>query len=238
MAMTIQQHLYLLAFEENYMAQLAQTKASNAFGMHTISVAEKGNMLDLMRNWISDHEIGATEDVFVEEFKEFARPLHSRKGKAALDLAAAEARRTGGNALHAQIHAAAQLRNSRANLFDWKADKKYNAGTAAIASLDKALEEKRKAEFKRMHNWKGEGYITLGSTKGVTSVAQRDATTLGVSALQACVLDALLHKYKQVRMLFTTWKLVEGSTFLRVLASSQNLYDRGFIMNQIGRAHV
>ncbi|RYF24919.1 MAG: hypothetical protein EOO23_09250, partial [Comamonadaceae bacterium] len=74
MAMTIQQHLYLLAFEENYMAQLAQTKASNAFGMHTISVAEKGNMLDLMRNWISDHEIGATEDVFVEEFKEFARP--------------------------------------------------------------------------------------------------------------------------------------------------------------------
>ncbi|MDO9360754.1 MAG: hypothetical protein Q7T70_17410 [Polaromonas sp.] len=231
MAMTIQQHLYLLAFEESYMAQLAQTKASNAFGMHTISVAEKGNMLNLMRNWISDHEIGATEDVFVQEFREFARPLHSNKGKAALEKAAAEARRTGGNDLHAQIRAAAQLRDSRANLFDWKADKKYNAGTAAIMNIEKALEENRKAEFKRMHNWKGEGYITVGPTKAVTSVAQRDATTLGVSALQATVLDALLHKHKQIRMLFTTWKLVEGSTFLRVLASSQNLYDRGFIMN-------
>jgi hypothetical protein len=126
-------------------------------------------------------------------------------------------RQTGGNALHAQIHAAAQLRNSRANLFDWKADKKYNAGTAAIANIEKALEENRKAQ--------------LGPTKAVASIAQRDATTLGVSALQASVLDALMHKYKQIRLLFTTGKLVEGSTFLRVLASSQNLYERGFIMN-------
>jgi hypothetical protein len=227
--MTIQQHLYLLSFEEKYMAQLAQSKASNAFGMHTISVAEKGNMLALMRNWISDHEIGATEDVFVEEFKAFARPLHTRKGKAALHQAAAQAHLTGGNSLHAQIRAAAQLRSERANLFDWNADKKYNAGTAAINNLEKALEENRKAELKR--NWKNEGGVAIAPTPAVASVSQRDATTLGVSALQASVLDALMHKYKQIRLLFTTGKLVEGSTFLRVLASSQHLYERGFIMN-------
>ena len=80
----------------------------------------------------------------------------------------------------------------------------------------------------------GAGFVTLNPVNKALvnlSVSSRDVTSLGLSALQACTLDALLHKYGQLRMLFTTAKLVEGSLFLRVLASSQNLYDRGFIMN-------
>ena len=245
MPMNLQQQMqYMVDYENTYMSQLEQDASRNAFGMHTISLAEKANMMGLMRNWISDHEIGATEDVFVEEFKEFARPLHSRKGKAALAQAAqnahkgAKARepyafiaaRGDNSALHAQIKMAAQLRQNRANLFDWDKNKQYNAGTAAIANLEKGLEENRKAAFKAMQKVDGQ-YVDGENPLPVMSVAAKDSTTLGLSALQACVLDALLHKFGQIRMLFTTWKLVEGSTFLRVLASSQNLYERGFIMN-------
>jgi hypothetical protein len=229
--MTLQEQLqYMVDYERDYMSQLERDAAHNAFGMHTITLAEKANMMTLMRNWISDHNVGTTEDVFNEEFKEFARPLHSRKGKDALKKAAETAATNGETPLHAQIRMAAELRKNRSNLFDWDKDKKYNAGAAALANLEKSLEENRKKNLKSMQ--KINGQFTEGNEgPDITSVASRDGTTLGLSALQACMLDALLHKYGQVRMLFTTWKLVEGSTFLRTLASSQNLYERGLIMN-------
>ncbi len=245
MPMNLQEQLqYMVNYENTYLSQLDQDASRNAFGMHTISLAEKAKMMGLMRNWIADHEFGNTEDVFVEEFKEFARPLHSRKGKAALAQAAANARkgakarepyafiaaRGDNSALHAQIRMAAELRQNRATLFDWDKNKHNNAGAVAIANLEKGLEENRKAALKGMPRVNGQ-FVESANAPPVTSVAAKDSTTLGLSALQACVLDALLHKFGQIRMLFTTGKLVEGSTFLRVLASSQNLYERGFIMN-------
>ncbi|MBX3585195.1 MAG: hypothetical protein KF796_01020 [Ramlibacter sp.] len=230
MPLTVKQQVFLLTFQNNYMTQRYQDAARNAVGMHTITLAERANMMGLMRNWIADHEVGAAEDVFLEEFKEFARPLHSRKGKQALQQAADDAQASGGNDLHAQIRAAALLRQNRANLFDWDKSKQYNAGAATIANLEKGLEENRKALLKGMQKVNGE-FVEPANGVPMNSVAAKDSTSLGLSALQACTLDALLHKYKQIRLLFTTWKLVEGSIFLRVLASSQNLYERSFIMN-------
>ncbi|MES3000687.1 MAG: hypothetical protein V4787_08340 [Pseudomonadota bacterium] len=231
MPLTLQEQIqYLVDYERDYMSQLERDAAHNAFGMHTITLAEKANMMTLMRNWISDHNVGASEDVFNEEFKEFARPLHSRKGKAALQSAAQNAATTGESPLQAQIRVAAELRANRSNLFDWDKDKKYNAGMAAINNIEKALEENRKKNLKSMQRVNGQ-FNEAANGPEFKSTASTDATTLALSALQACMLDALLHKYGGVRMLFTTWKLVEGSTFLRTLASSQNLYDRGFIMN-------
>jgi hypothetical protein len=185
MPMNLQEQLqYLVNYENAYLSQLDQDAAKNAFGMHTISLAEKAGMMGLMRNWISDHQVGATEDVFVEEFKEFARPLHSRKGKAALEQAAANAHkgakarepyafiaaRGDNSALHAQIRMAAQLRQNRANLFDWDKNKQYNAGTAAIANLEKGLEENRKAAFKAMQKV-GNQYVEGENAAPVAGVA-------------------------------------------------------------------
>lgn len=230
MPMTVKDHLFLLSFQQDYMSQLNQNAASNALGMHTISMAEKANMLGLMQNWITAHAVGKAEEVFLEEFREFARPLHSKQGRAVLAKAAQDAARSGGNSLHAQIRAAAELREQRSNLFDWDKNKKYNAGSAAIANLEKGLEERRAAQLKGMTRPDRKSGFAEGATP-IVPVSAEDVTTLATSALQACVLDALLHKHGQIRLLFTTGKLVGGTIFLRMLASSMKLYQRGFIMN-------
>lgn len=48
---------------------------------------------------------------------------------------------------------------------------------------------------------------------------------------QAILLDRLNEEYGAVRLLFTTWKLKGGTTFLRTLAESTEAYDKGYIMN-------